>query len=241
MNEALTYQIIHLGLSRINDFCTMTQSYINIHTHRYQGSTHHLEFVNHSIGHEQYPILPSTISAGLHPWYITEETLSHQKVVLQTVAGQPKVKMIGECGLDRLCATEWSLQEQAFSFQIELANHLQKPLVIHCVKAYSEVLYHLKRQNNQVPVIFHGFNKNVNLALSLVEKGYYLSFGKALRQPAIQNTLRLLPLQQFFLETDDADLPIETVYDWARSTLSISLAELHERLHQNLHNINCNE
>ena len=70
------------------------------------------------------------------------------------------VLAIGECGLDKACDTNFKLQQQVFTTQVNWANEIKKPLIIHCVRAYGEVLSLLQKNNNKVPVIFHGFNKN---------------------------------------------------------------------------------
>ncbi len=140
---------------------------------------------------------------------------------------------IGECGLDKICETDFALQEQLFVLQIELANKIQKPLIIHCVKAFDEVLRLLKVNNNRVPVIFHGFHKSVETAFQITRQGYYLSFGKALLHQRMQEMLAKLPLTNCFLETDDASINIETMYELAASAFSIDKDSLSLQLQKN--------
>ena len=142
-------------------------------------------------------------SIGLHPWYIDGNWLTVMQRVQQW-SMHNQVLAIGECGLDKLCNTDFILQQQVFTAQIQWANTIGKPLVIHCVRAWEEVFHILDKQHNTVPVIFHGFNKNKSLAAKIIRKGHYLSFGKSLHQPQIQDILRHLPTDKFFLETDDA-------------------------------------
>jgi TatD DNase family protein len=64
-------------------------------------------------------------------------------------------------------------------------------------------------------VLFHGFRKNIHLAKALTHKGYYLSFGAALQYPSVQEVFAGLPIEYLLLETDDAQIPILQIYQWA--------------------------
>jgi TatD DNase family protein len=143
------------------------------------------------------------------------------------------VVAIGETGLDKLCKTDWSKQELSFIAHVQWANFIHKPLIIHCVKAWDEVFAALTQEKVSVPVIFHGYAKNLQLAQQITRQGYYLSFGKALEQERLQQVLNAIPVNQFFLETDDADIEIETVYDYAAAALSIDRISLSLQLQKN--------
>ena len=106
-------------------------------------------------------------------------------------------------------------------------------MIIHCVRAYAEVQQLLQQQHNTVPVVFHGFNKNEILAKQLIDKGYYLSFGKVLQQPAMQQVIQKLPADKIFLETDDATVEIETIYAWAAQALQIDILSLSLQIKKN--------
>ena len=78
-------------------------------------------------------------SAGIHPWYIPahpEETLKE----LERLAASPSCKSIGEAGLDKYASTPLPLQRELFIRQAELAVSRQLPVIIHCVKAWDELL-----------------------------------------------------------------------------------------------------
>lgn len=202
--------------------------YINIHTHQLpqqnelaiQNLYHHFQKI------EQ----PGQYSVGLHPWYINENWKNDFEQ-LQRSALHPNVKAIGECGLDKVCSTDFSLQQEVFQTQIQLANTTARPLIIHCVKAYDEVLQQLKQA--RVPVIFHGFNKSRELAIQIIKAGYYLSFGKALQHPHVQELLKDLPVEHIFLETDDAAVQIASLYQTAAAVFSIDEDSLSLQLWNN--------
>jgi TatD DNase family protein len=171
-------------------------------------------------------------SIAIHPWHISTNWPIQLSQIKQ-YALQKKVVAIGETGLDKICKTDWLLQLQVFKAHIQLANQLQKPLLIHCVRAWDEVLGILKNEKVAVPVIFHGYNKNGLLAKKISEAGYYLSFGKALHQVKVQEALQQIPLSKCFFETDDADITIAAIYKLAVQVLSIEVNVLSLQMQQN--------
>lgn len=145
----------------------------------------------------------------------------------------PHVLAIGECGLDKVCTTSFSLQQQVFSAQVQSANEIGKPMIIHCVRAWEEVLHLLQQQRNRVPVIFHGFNKNRAIAQRIINRGYYVSFGKSLEKLAIREVLAALPPDKIFLETDAAAVSIKSIYKWAADAFSIEINSLLLQIQKN--------
>ena len=203
---------------------------INIHTHQPPASGERAIFNRYD---DFEKILAGNFySVGIHPWYIQESWLKQFKEV-KDYSQLENVVAIGETGLDKLCKTDWSKQELSFTAHVQWANFLQKPLIIHCVKAWDEIFAILAREKVNVPVIFHGFSKSQELALQIIKQGYYLSFGKALEHDRMQLLLREIPLNQFFLETDDADTGIETIYNFASSALSIDRITLDLQIQKN--------
>lgn len=171
-------------------------------------------------------------SLGLHPWYI-RENWPEDFQSMEAYAPLSSVLAIGECGLDKVCATSFALQQTVFEAHIQLANTLQKPLLIHCVRSFDEVLQQLNRAHCRVPVIFHGFNRSKALAQRLIRAGYYLSFGKALMTPAIQEVFREVPLERVFLETDHSGMDIEALYRKAAAIRQIAEDSLSLQLQKN--------
>lgn len=168
-------------------------------------------------------------SIGLHPWYVKDNESIWQAFLKSS--GHKNVVAIGECGLDKLANTDWQLQTKMFTHQITLANQLQKPLIIHCVKAWSECLFLLKKAT--VPVLFHGFNNAEQIAQSIVDRGFYLSFGKSLQKESIIKVLKTIPINKVFFETDDSSLSISEIYKMAASVLNIELNTLILQIQKN--------
>lgn len=210
--------------------------FINTHTHR-QIYDAKLELVNFmpNAGEDK----PNLFSCGLHPWYISAESANLQLLNLKHYSLDKRCLAIGECGLDKLSKVDFGLQTEVFMEQVAIANAVKKPLIIHCVKAFNELINCLNDANNEVPVIIHGFNNNENIARVMVDQGYYFSFGKALlgyesnAAKAIVNVGR----KNFFLETDDADLSIKYIYKKASELLGVNETIIMEQLQSNFERV----
>ena len=88
------------------------------------------------------------IRVGIHPWHISATVtpvVRNEMNVLASLAGHPQVLAIGEAGLDKLADAPMVVQIKVFEYQARLSVELDKPLVIHLVKAMSELLK-LKQQ-----------------------------------------------------------------------------------------------
>ena len=129
------------------------------------------------------------------------------------------------------------MQEKVFIEQILWANEIAKPLIIHCVKAHHEVLLLLKEFNRTSPVIFHGFNNKLETAKKILDHGHYLSFGKQLLNPAIENIFSKISLEKIFLETDDSTVSIDDIYKQAAKIKNISTERLSLQIKNNLNRI----
>ncbi|MGZ4044375.1 MAG: TatD family hydrolase, partial [Bacteroidia bacterium] len=154
---------------------------------------------------------------------------------LEIKADEKRCIAIGECGLDKLSKVDFELQEKVFIEQIRIANYYRKPMIIHCVKAFNELVNCLNLNNNEVPVIIHGFNNNENIARVLLTHGCYFSFGKALLgyESNAAKALKNIGRKNFFLETDDADISIKYIYRRASEILGIDEEILKQQIESN--------
>lgn len=208
---------------------------INIHTHKVVNDNaksvvsmhHHFEQVS-SLGY---------YSLGLHPWHLNSQTLEEDFELLKKYSVLPNVLAIGECGLDKVCATDFQAQQKAFSMQIDWANEIKKPLIIHCVRAHNETLQMLREKAVKVPVVFHGFNKNIEIAKQILHAGYYLSFGKSLMKEEMESVFQEVPLNRILLETDNSELGIDEVYNQAAKIRNISMKIIENQIETNASNI----
>lgn len=207
-------------------------TYIDIHTHHYAPADNVLSIENI---HENFGHVPGdhAVSTGLHPWWLDD---ADEKLTLfRKAALHQNVFAIGECGLDKLSKTKWSKQVRFFEAQAALAEEVNKPLIIHCVRAFSEVSGILK--HCRIPVIFHGVNKRFSVVKSLIDSGYYLSFGKAMidASDTVQETFRKTPLSRIFLETDDSGISIKEIFKTAAEIRNVSENEIALQIQKNFH------
>jgi TatD DNase family protein len=176
-------------------------------------------------------------SVGLHPWLVGNHDFERDQQWdwLNAAARQENVLMLGECGLDRLRGPELIYQEAVFETCLMLAERLKKPLVIHCVKAFSELLALVKRHQVQVPLVLHGFNRKPDLMHTFLDAGFYFSFGAAILHPASAAVLSLsaVPLDRFFLETDTQLIDVNQVYQAAAVLRGLEQEELEARIWAN--------
>ena len=209
--------------------------FINTHTHQ-QLYDAKIELVN--LGMDRSDTV-NHYSYGLHPWYIDASSYREQLERLNQIAHEKRCMAIGECGLDKLSKVDFNLQEEVFVEQIKIANSIGKPLIIHCVKAFNELINCLNLNNNEVPVIIHGFNNNENIARVLVSQGCFFSFGKALLgyESNASKAIKQVGRKNFFLETDDADISIKYIYHKAAELLGVDEAILQQQLQANFERI----
>jgi TatD DNase family protein len=203
--------------------------FFNLHTHNPSTNPGELALVN------QYPLeFDASIrlcSVGIHPWFIKEESVSQELELVNQYGKLPQVAAVGECGLDKRIAVPLALQLQVFEAQLHLAQQIQKPVIIHCVAAFQELIATIKKNKITVPIIIHGFSKNNSLAQQLLQQGYYLSFGKYLfQQPELAEVLAKVPEDRFFLETDTMETGIEAVYALAADCKKMSMDQLKSSL-----------
>lgn len=210
--------------------------FIDIHTHSRFNSGTSVIVRNLEPDFNQVASI-SFCTAGLHPWYLKPETSAGVFHALEKIAALPNVIAIGECGLDKVCNTDYALQQHWFLRQIELATSLNKPLIIHCVRAFDETLELLQSEQVTTPVIFHGFNKSIELATRIIAKGYYLSFGKVLQGNKKSSVLNTVPLNRVFLETDSSSCTIDSVYGFAAAALNIETELLSASISKNFETV----
>jgi len=173
-------------------------------------------------------------SIGIHPWYIDENRLATDLATIETKLQLPECLALGECGLDKRIDIPMALQIAVFEQQIALAEQYQKPLILHLVAAYDELIEIKKRLNISVPVILHGFSKNVQVAQQMLDHGFYLSFGKyLLRNPELKTVFQSVPNDRFFLETDTIEETLEEVYSRASEYKGMTIEALHQQIAAN--------
>ena len=206
--------------------------FFNLHTHKFTNNRNVLELVN------QYPWeFDATIpnySIGIHPWYIDENRLENDLKIIEEKLKLKECLALGECGLDKRIEIPLVLQIQVFEKQITLAEKYKKPLVLHLVAAFEELIEIKNRLKISVPIVIHGFSKNERVAKQLIDNGFYISFGKyLLKNPELKSVFQSIPNDKFFLETDTIEETLEEVYQVAANYKKVTIDELQEIIMNN--------
>lgn len=211
---------------------------INVHSHHYDAQAEVLVIQSGLLHFQEllqnYP--EAFFSLGIHPWEVDEKSESQISDLERLIkANRQRVIAIGECGLDKVCTTDYNLQERVFVQQIKLANELQMPLVIHSVKAHAECISLLKKCNNTQHVLIHGLSGKWSKWEEWEKYGAWISFGKSLmnENPDTQDSITRCNREKILLETDDAHASIEEVAEKARLVLKLEKDELQKLIKNN--------
>src|SRR5690606_21554272 len=138
----------------------------------------------------------------------------------------PGFKAVGECGLDKRIDTPLELQKKLCIPQLLLAEKYKKPIILHCVAAYQEIIQLKKQLKLTVPMIIHGFSKNAQVAERLIKIGFYHAFGKyVLLNADVACALKTTPPHQLFLETDTIEQSIFEVCAEAEEIVGASIKQ----------------
>lgn len=207
-----------------------TDSMFNFHTYS-------IDDVSCLLNVDTTDILPSypehvRLSIGLHPWKVNEGW-QERMAVMRQVTNREDVWAIGECGLDKVHRESLSLQMEVFRTQIALAEEVKKPMIIHCVRAFDELLM-LRREleatcrkegREPQPWVIHGFRGKPEQAKQMMTKGILLSFGHQYNL----ETLRFVftSSRPFYLETDDLHLSVRQIYEQVAHHLDVDVSRLY--------------
>lgn len=212
--------------------------YYDIHTHQIPASPEEIAIINMSVGVGQDLIglegdggrqgRMLLRSYGIHPWYIKD--VQEQMSELRRLVSGSNVVAIGEAGLDKMADTSVAEQKEVFMAQVGLAEEIRKPLIIHCVKAWPELIACRKEARPDQPWIIHGFRGNGELAGQLIRQGFYLSFGLYFQPSAV----RAAWPETLFAETDENPVGIHIVYQNLSHSLSVPVFELAEQIGKNV-------
>lgn len=215
--------------------------FIDIHTHHAHAGNATVKVVNLFPG-DDIPAFSGKnfYSVGLHPWSLkTKEENSNSLLIMEDVLEFDHVLFAGECGLDKISGADFEEQKRVFMAQAIMAEEYQKPLIIHCVRAYNEIMELYNSYHPSVPWIFHNYTGNREITEQLLQKQFLFSFGKILfneKTKAI-DSFRMLPIEKVFLETDDSDHSINDIYAKAAELKNLSIDDLKEAVWGNFNRL----
>ncbi len=214
--------------------------FIDIHTHGAEPVTG-IFSIETLLAHEQRQPenLPGILfSFGIHPWHLDEKNHNLQITNVIMTADNPLVIAIGEAGFDKIKGPSIELQRRAFEEQVYLAEEQKKPIVIHCVRYWDELVQMNKKLKPKMPWLVHGFRGKKDLALQLISKGMYLSFWfDFIVKSESSQLVRSLPKDRIFLETDGAGVDIKDIYNKVAADLELSVDELKVQILNNFNDL----
>jgi TatD DNase family protein len=135
------------------------------------------------------------------------EDLAHDLAIIEKLARHPRVRAIGETGLDyfRTSPELRGVQQESFKWHIELAKKEKKALVIHDRDSHDDILSILLEVGAPEVTVFHCFSGDVEMAKTCIDRGYVLSFAGTItfkNAPQLRDALKLVPIEQLLVETD---------------------------------------
>lgn len=207
---------------------------INFHTHRgNQGNG--IEVQSLKISDLQKLTNYGLFTVGIHPWESDRDDLDTLIREIVKIASRKNVIGIGEIGLDKLRGAPLGKQIELFVKQICIVEQIPKPIIVHCVKAWAELVEIKKMSKSQVPWAIHGFRGTPELVKQLLKNDFYISIGTQIvdPSPSMSEVLSVIPLNRLFLETDESPVAIHEVYFAASDILNIPIDSLVEQINDN--------
>ena len=181
---------------------------------------------------------------GIHPWDVNNLSQISQISQNWTTKGFGLLKQtdpadliwgIGEVGLDKVHKETFEKQVEVFEEMIRLSESYRKPMIVHCVRAYSEIIEMRKKTKATMPWVIHGFNSSVETMRQLLRYDMYISLGEVLYRNENQavEILKNIPLDRLFLETDVSGRDIKDVYNKAANLMGCEVEFLCKQIFEN--------
>lgn len=204
---------------------------VDAHTHRIPQDPEQNALVNLN-----WSFLPESrpagvwFSLGIHP--ADADSISLEQ--LKNAVRRTPCAAIGECGLDPLVQVCMDKQRTVFRQQIELAQELALPMVIHCVRLHYEIIHFRKQywKHPEIPWLIHGFRGKPETAMALRKAGCLLSLSPVWLMH-LQHFPEKLADTDFLLETDESKFPLRDIYRKTAGLRHETPAELSAGLHRN--------
>jgi len=146
-------------------------------------------------------------SVGVHPWDTSASDLDEKLALLKTDARRPEVAAVGETGIDKLKGAPVYVQTEVLRKHVFISEELEKPLILHVVKAFPEIIKLKDRLKPAQSWIVHGFRGKPELARELVRHGFYISLGVQFNPESAD----CIPRDRLLVETDESACKIESI------------------------------
>lgn len=177
---------------------------IDVHTHNANAGN---AIINLRVNGDTTEPARGFFSVGIHPWDVTPH-INSSLYMVRHLASLQQVVAIGETGLDSLRNRDnLDYQEMMLQEHIIIANEVNKPLILHVVRAWQNVIKTCRTTKPTVPCVIHGFRGNENVAQLMLNDGFYLSLGENFNSKAAI----LMPSERLLIETDESRLSISDI------------------------------
>jgi len=190
--------------------------FTDIHTHTDNNqASDNIRITSNDIVSNPFIKTDDYFSAGIHPWHIPQQHKQWYLQYLDKMLRHSHCLALGECGLDFHIQTNHDFQTEIFIQQLKLAQQHNKPVILHCVKSFHEIIRIRKTSNFHTPWIIHGFAKSEQTAKQCIDAGIYLSLGEKVFQPHMESAIKSIPDEFLFFETDNSTTSIIDIYQKA--------------------------
>lgn len=143
-------------------------------------------------------------AAGLHPIHVKDENFNYNKYL--ELAKNPSVVAIGEMGIDLYHdKTTVDAQRDVFEKSLRIANHVRKPVILHCREGEEEMRAWLIGERNLPEGVFHCFAGDIDFANFVLDLGFLISFTGIItftKNPKTLEVIKNVPIDKIMIETD---------------------------------------
>lgn len=212
------------------------EDWINIHTHQ---PGEGINIVDTCLGTVSLPRNGVVYySQGIHPLFIDESAEAKLQKIEQAAASKTIVA-IGETGIDRRSATSIEKQQTLFECQAAIAVRYKLPVIIHNVRAISEIIVSHKKCASPANWIIHGFDNRREILQDLLRHGFYISVGRQVMNQESNAYILLpeVPTNRLFIETDDSAWTISELYYAVAQRKGIAVEELQQMIRTNFNKL----
>lgn len=207
--------------------------YFNVHSHYKPLADNEVIIRNAYHFNPSNTTINQFFSVGIHPWFVGKFEQSKIPTILNPLLKNSSVIAIGEIGLDKL-KPEFDLQQAAFLVQTEIALAANLPIIIHCVKAYPEILSLLKNYQGQA-ILHNYYTSEVITDAFLKLPNIFFSLGKRFRLATglNQKYAQAIPSDRIFIETDQIREPVNLAYYAVAEKLNLEKLEFSKQIETN--------
>ncbi|MCP3967603.1 MAG: hypothetical protein GY750_11975 [Lentisphaerae bacterium] len=216
--------------------------YIDFHTHQEFDAPQYLNVVScepeEFENHNNKAGSNTLFSVGIHPWLLKgsyDEFIDRMRI-LEKLLTKSNIIAIGEAGLDKTRGPAAATQIVAFSEILKTAVRINKPVIVHCVRFYPEIITLKKQFAPDLPIMIHGYNGKPPLLKQLFKHNCSVSLGLAgLNRRDVPEFLRANTqhLDRIALETDDSNVSVKSVYTRACEVLDMNEQALKNIMKEN--------